>query len=157
MKNNSIFKKILNIDVFVASIMLIILVALTFAGVIWRRIFSNPFTWMEEVQLACLVWIVFPAGSAAFRSGSHVGIEFIVDRLPKNIQFIVEKCIDLVVLFVLSYLFIQSLGFVNLFFKSGRATSILNIPYALIYGIAPVSIIAMIINHFYAKYVMKIV
>ena len=139
-----------NLDVWVASAVLVILVVLTFAGVIWRRAFGNPFTWLEEVHLACIVWIVFAAGGAAFRYGNHVAIEMIVDMLPKKVQKACEILISVVVVAVIAYLFWQSICFIGIFAKSGRSTPMLHIPYMAIYGIAPVSYIVMIVSWFYA-------
>ena len=69
MKEQSALKKIAgNLDIIVAGIALIVLIALTFAGVVMRYIIGQPFTWLEEVQLFCMVWIVFAAGGAAFRT-----------------------------------------------------------------------------------------
>lgn len=149
-KNNNILSILANIDVFVAGIALAILIILTFLGVIWRRAFGAPFTWLEEVQLACMVWIVFASAGAAFRYGNHVAIEMIVDLMPKKIQKVFTAFISVVVVAVVFYLFIQSIGFIQLFIKSGRSTPMLEIPYTLIYGIAPVSFILMILNYFYA-------
>lgn len=149
-KNNKILPILANIDVFVAGIALAILIILTFLGVIWRRAFGAPFTWLEEVQLACMVWIVFASAGAAFRYGNHVAIEMVVDLMPKKIQKVFTVFISVVVVAVISYLFVQSIGFIQLFIKSGRTTPMLEIPYTLIYGIAPVSFILMILNYFYA-------
>lgn len=139
-----------NLDVWVASLMLIILIVLTFAGVIWRRAFGAPFTWLEEVQLACMVWIVFAAGGAAFRYGNHVAIEMIVDMFPPKAQKLCGILISVIVVAVIAYLFYQSIGFIGVFLKSGRSTPMLHIPYALIYGIAPVSFLLMIVSWFYS-------
>ncbi len=149
-KNNSILSLIINIDVLVAAVVLAMLIFLTFLGVIWRRLFGAPFTWLEEVQLACMVWIVFASAGAAFRYGNHVAIEMIVDLFPEKAQKYFSIFISVVVVAVISYLFVQSIGFIQLFIKSGRSTPMLKIPYALIYGIAPVSYILMILNYFYA-------
>ncbi|GHV37882.1 hypothetical protein FACS1894187_15790 [Synergistales bacterium] len=151
MKNkNAVLNIIFNLDIVVASISLVILIILTFGGVVMRYLVGRPLTWLEEVQLACMVWIVFAAGGAAFRTGNHVAIEMVVDALPKKAQKIMEYLIGVVVVLVIGYLFIQSIGFVRLFISSGRSTSMLNIPYALIYGVAPVSYIIMIGSYFYA-------
>ena len=139
-----------SLDTIVASIVLAILIILTFAGVPFRYILGAPFTWLEEVQLACMVWIVFAAAGAAFRAGNQVAIEMIVDLMPKKMQKAVTVFISVVVLAVVGYLFYQSLGYINVFLKSGRATPMLKIPYALIYGIAPVSYVLMVISYFYA-------
>ena len=103
-----------NLDIVVASIILAILIVLTFLGVVWRYIFNAPFTWLEEVQTSCMVWIVFAGAGAAFRSGS--------------------------------------IGFIQVFVKSGRSTSMLKIPYSWVYGIAILSYFDMIISYFYALF-----
>ncbi len=151
-KENKALSFLGNLDILVAALVLAILVVLTFLGVIWRYVLSAPFTWLEEVQMACLVWIVFAAGGAAFRTGNHVAIEMIVDLMPKKMQKIMNIVISVVVVAVVGYLFYQSIGFIQMFLKSGRSTSMLKIPYWLIYGIAPVSFILMIISWFYSLY-----
>ena len=147
---NKLENVLCSLDTIVASIVLAILIILTFAGVPFRYILGAPFTWLEEVQLACMVWIVFAAAGAAFRAGNQVAIEMIVDLMPKKMQKAVTVFISVVVLAVVGYLFYQSLGYINVFLKSGRATPMLKIPYALIYGIAPVSYVLMVISYFYA-------
>lgn len=149
-KENKMLSFLGNLDIVVAAAVLAILVVLTFLGVIWRYVLSAPFTWLEEVQMACMVWIVFAAGGAAFRTGNHVAIEMVVDLMPKKLQKIVEILISVVVVAVIGYLFWQSIGFIQMFIKSGRSTSMLKIPYWLIYGIAPISFILMIISYFYS-------
>lgn len=151
-KNKAIWKVLGNLDVAVAAIVLIILVSLTFGGVIMRYVIGRPLTWLEEVQLACMVWIVFTAGGAAFRTGSHVAIEILVDAFPEGLQKVMKYFIGVIMLLIIGYLFIQSLGFVGLFVSTGRSTSMLKIPYALIYGVAPVSYIVMLISYFYTVY-----
>ena len=141
-----------NLDIVVASIILAILIVLTFLGVVWRYIFNAPFTWLEEVQTSCMVWIVFAGAGAAFRSGNHVAIEMIVDLMPKSMQKIMVILISIVVVVVIGYLFMQSIGFIQVFVKSGRSTSMLKIPYSWVYGIAIVSYFDMIISYFYALF-----
>ena len=146
---------IVNLDIIVASIALIVLIVLTFVGVIMRYIVGQPFTWLEEVQLFCMVWIVFAAGGAAFRTGSHVAIEMVVEMFPKSIQKIIGYIIDIVVFLVIAYLFYNSIGFIQMFVKNGRSSSMLKIPMTVQYGIAPVSYILMVISYFYSKYFDK--
>lgn len=153
MNQESKFKAMLwNLDTIVASVVLAILIVLTFAGVPFRYLLGAPFTWLEEVQLACMVWIVYAGAGAAFRAGNQVAIEMIVDLMPKSIQKIMEIFISVVVLVVLGYLFYQSLGYISIFLRSGRSTPMLKIPYSVIYGIAPVSFVLMVISYFYALF-----
>lgn len=155
MKNSKALRILGNIDVIIASTMLAILVILTSLGVITRYVFRNPFTWLEEVQLFCMVWIVFGGAGVAFRTGSHVAIEMVVDLFPAKVQKVIEILIDIVVVLVIAYLFKQSLGYIGMMLKSGRSTSILDIPYWFDYGIAPVSFVFMLISYFYSKYIAK--
>ena len=127
-----------------------ILIVLTFAGVIWRYFLGKPFTWLEEVQTACMVWIVFSAAGAAFRMGNHVAIEMIVDLMPRALQKVMTILISVVVVAVLGYLFDKTIGFIQIFLRSGRATSMMKIPFWLIYGIAIPAYIDMIVSYFYS-------
>ena len=57
-KKKSKWSFLANLDVIVASVILAILIILTFAGVIWRYVFHAPFTWLEEVHtlsISCFV------------------------------------------------------------------------------------------------------
>ena len=130
-------KKILDIldkiEVAVASLVLLVLICVTFFGVLMRYIFNNPFTWEEELQLACMVWITFLAAPAAFRTKSHVAIEILVDA-------------------VLIYFFFRSQNYIAVMLRTSRKTPILMIPYSTIYAIAPVSIVLMLISYTEQKY-----
>ena len=139
-----------NLDLLIAGTVLAILIVLTFAGVIWRYFLGKPFTWLEEVQTACMVWIVFSAAGAAFRMGNHVAIEMIVDLMPKALQKVMTILISVVVVAVLGYLFDKTIGFIQIFLRSGRATSMMKIPFWLIYGIAIPAYIDMIVSYFYS-------
>ena len=139
-----------NLDLMIAGTVLAILIVLTFAGVIWRYFLGKPFTWLEEVQTACMVWIVFSAAGAAFRMGNHVAIEMIVDLMPKALQKVMTIMISVVVVAVLGYLFDKTIGFIQIFLRSGRATSMMKIPFWLIYGIAIPAYIDMIVSYFYS-------
>ena len=139
-----------NLDLMIAGTVLAILIVLTFAGVIWRYFLGKPFTWLEEVQTACMVWIVFSAAGAAFRMGNHVAIEMIVDLMPRALQKVMTILISVVVVAVLGYLFDKTIGFIQIFLRSGRATSMMKIPFRLIYGIAIPAYIDMIVSYFYS-------
>ena len=149
-KENKGLSILANLDIAVAAVILAVLIVLTFAGVIWRYIFNAPFTWLEEVQTSCMVWIVFAGAGAAFRMGNHVAIEMIVDMMPEKMQKAMGWIISVIVVIVIGFLFRQSIGFIQIFLRSGRSTSMLKIPYAWVYGISIISYIDMIISYFYS-------
>lgn len=145
-------KALANIDFVIAGIMLIILVVLTIYGVIMRYVVGSPLTWIEEVQLSCMVWIVFSGAGGAFRTGGHVAIELLVESLPKKIQAIVNILVIIAVVFTLGYLLVQSIAYTEFFMNNGRSTSILQIPFWMIYGIAPIATLSMIVNYLYVQF-----
>lgn len=144
-KSNKL-KFILNLDLVISIIPLAVLVFITFLAVIMRYIIGNPIGWVEEIQMICIVWIIFAGGGAAFRTANHVAIEIIYDILPKFTKKIIDILIVCISIAVLLYLFFLSLDYLQLFTRSGRTTSILHIPYTMIYSIVPVSALLQIIN-----------
>ena len=90
MKEKKWVKIVCNLDLFLASIALVILTLVTFAAVIMRYVLKAPLLWQEEAQAFCQVWMIFLGASVAFRQGSIVAIEMFVDSLPENKKKIME-------------------------------------------------------------------
>jgi len=152
-KANPLVKTICNLDLIIACIALIVLTLITVAGVFKRYIVKDPILWQEEVAAFCQVWMVYMGASVAFRTGSHVAIEMLVEALPVKVQKFIGYVIDLIVLFVLVFLHVKSQSYVaQVFGRSGRPTPILRIPYTYLYGVAPYGCALMIISYFVSKY-----
>lgn len=141
------------IEVTAAITVLVVLIAVTVAGVVLRYVFDSPFKWMEEYQLASMVWLSFLGAPVAFTHKGHVAIELIVDSLPMIGQKIARILIGLVVYLTLAYLLVRSLDFLELFLRTGRTTPIIGIPYTVVYGIAPISCVLMVISYTGAEFV----
>ena len=137
-KKSSAWQVFANMDLYLAVVIMFLLIGITFAGVIFRYVVSKPFTWLEEVQRMCLIWIVFLTGGAAFRKGSHIAVELLVDAMPEKLRRATEWLIRIVVVAILVYLTIQSIGYVQLFYGNGRLSPVLRIPQWLIYLVAPI-------------------
>lgn len=140
---------LVKIEIAAASLILIALILCTFSGAIMRYCFNSPYTWEEEFQLACMVWITFLGAPAAFHTKSHVAIEILVDLFPKKLQQIMDVLIAVAVWAVLIYFFFRSIDFVSVIAGTSRSTPMLKIPYAWIYGVAPVSVVLMLISYTY--------
>lgn len=141
-----------NLDVVAACVLLVGLIALTFVGVLKRYLFRSPITWMEEVQMLLFLWVVFLGGSAAFRSGSHIAIEIVVDALPKKIGGIIERIDVLLQLVILGYLFVQEFTYYTQLVSTGKLTNLLRLPYSIAYFVVPVGGILMIVSVLFAAY-----
>lgn len=145
------------VEVVILVAVLVFLVGCTFAGVVLRYVFNSPFTWMEEVQLASMVWLAFLGGSLAFRSKGHVAVEIVIDSLPAAAQRIARIVIGVAVYAILLYLFVRCLDFLQLFAMTGRGTPVLDLPYTIVYGIAPVAVVLMVISYTATEFVPAIV
>ena len=147
------FLKLMNIvskiELLVSEVLLAALIVATVIGTLTRYFLGKPFTWMEEFQLACVVWIVFVAAAVAFHERAHVAIEMVVDLFPRRVQDVINILIGIVVLCTLGYLFKTSFAYIQVFIRSGRTTPILDLPYAIVYGIVPVSCILMMLEYFH--------
>lgn len=138
---------LLNLDVVIASIAMCALVFFTFGGVIARYVLGNPFSWIEEVQAALIIWVIFGAAGAAFRTGNHAAIEAFYDFFPNIMKKVVNGIILVITLITLVFLGYLSIQYMMVFANSGRTTAVLHISYILIYCIVPFSCIWQIVNY----------
>ena len=146
MSKSKIRQWALNADLAVSIAALILLVGVTFFGVVMRYIFHAPFVWQEEVQLALILWAVFFAGGAAFRTGNHVAIDMVVNLFPPGLRKAVDVAVTALALLVLAYLIYYSCQFVLQLHRTGRTTNILKIHYWKIYLCFPVSSVIIAAN-----------
>lgn len=137
---------LLNIDVVIASIAMCALVAFTFGGVIARYLLNAPFAWIEEVQAALIVWVIFGAAGAAFRTGNHAAIEVFYEFFPNAVKKVADIIILIISVLTLIFLGWFSIQYMDVFVQSGRTTSILHLSYVMIYCVVPVSCIWQVFN-----------
>lgn len=139
--------RLLSLDYVVTVAIFVVLVTVTFLGVLMRYFANQPFVWLEELQLALFVGLVFLGGGAAFRAGSHVAIDVLVERFPPRVRRVVEYGVGVVVLVVLGYYVVQGSRLVMDLADVSRSTNILGIPAALVYSAIPVGAVLMIVNY----------
>lgn len=152
------FKKVswkfilLNLDVIIASIAMCILVGCTFVGVIMRYVVGQPFTWIEEIQAALIVWVIFGAAGAAYRTANHAAIEVFYDFFPDGVKKILDIVILVITVATVAFLGYNVLQYMKVFMQSGRTTPVLHISYILIYAVVPVSCFLQVFNYILVKF-----
>ncbi len=81
---------------------LILVVLLIFLEVVVevasRFIFHNPLPWGAEASQTLLVWMTFVGAAAAFLRGEHIGIEMLVERLPRTARAVLHRVNVLILL-----------------------------------------------------------
>ena len=102
-----------------------------------RYVLNHSLFWSEEVGRICLVWISFLGASAAYKRRAHIGIDFVVARLPHNTQHLVAILVLLLSLVFFAVLIVY--GSVFAFFIAGQKTAALGLPLAFPYLVIPLS------------------
>ena len=145
-KMNQWINRILGIDYLIAGVCLTVLICVTFFGVIFRYCLNNPIIWEEEVQLMMITWTIYFGAAAAFRCGSHIAIDMIVDMFPKKVQKIFDIVIYVITIYVLYYIMKNGFNLVFQFAATGKSTNILHIPSQYVYMAVPVGCVLMIVS-----------
>jgi TRAP-type C4-dicarboxylate transport system permease small subunit len=105
-----------------ASAMGIALVAvMTFVvilQVIFRYIVKAALPWPEELARYLMVWCAFVGASSALRVGEHVGVTFIVDKLPKPLGRLVRLLIKVAMFYFMLILIKHSWRIAQLGWRS---------------------------------------
>ena len=134
-----------NLDLIIASLATVIIIIITLAGVFMRKVMGQPFPWIEEVQLLLFIWAIFFGSSVAFRTGGHVGIDIIAERLPKGARNILDLFIFLASTLILCYFLWAAYGLsMN---AASKLTPYLKLPYWIIDDAAVVGSGIMIIQN----------
>ena len=86
------------------AIFLLMLVTVTLQ-VFWRYVLSNPLQYTDEVSRLTLVWITFLGGAIAYYKGSHVRVDFFLEKtLPASVRPYFYLSIHVAVIFFLAIL-----------------------------------------------------
>lgn len=90
----------------IASVFLAATVALTFAQVVLRFVFSDPRAWVEEVGRYLFVWVTFIGAAVALAHDAHIRVDAFVQRLgPRGIRAtdILRHAVDAICLCFIIY------------------------------------------------------
>ncbi len=96
----------------VSILLLTTMSIVTFIEVIRRYTFGFSFAWAEELVRFFLVWLTFIGGSLALRTKNLVFFDLFIGKLSIKKNFLVCVCLDIVIVFFVSYLLLLSRGFI---------------------------------------------
>ncbi len=83
-----------------------ILAAMTvivFGQVIARFVFNRALPWPEEISRYLMIWACFLGSSLAVKYGEHIGVIFIVKRIPDGIRKYISLIVKLAVIVFLAF------------------------------------------------------
>ncbi len=71
--------------------------------VFMRYIFLFSLSWSEEVARYLMIWVSFLGASLALKYGFHIGVEFVINRIPEGMRGWVNLMAKIGILFFLIY------------------------------------------------------
>ncbi|MDF2183982.1 TRAP transporter small permease [Grimontia hollisae] len=134
---------IMRLAKFLIILMSVIMILVTLTQVFFRYIFESPLTWTEELARYCFIWVTFLGAAIGLRRGFHLGVDILVNMMPKKYQTLNEILTNIVLLIftlTVAYSSIPVLEIAN--FQTSPA---LGLKLSSIYIVIPISMILMAI------------
>lgn len=120
--------------------LLAIQVSVVLWGVFTRYAVGNQAGWTEELARYLLIWISLLGAAYAVASRSHIAISLLPDSLEGSRKLLVNRIIDLLVLFfAVVVLIIGGSYYVWLTFTLGQRAPSLDLPIGIVYLVVPLS------------------
>lgn len=122
------------------------LVGLVFTQVFFRYVISHSLGWSEELSRYILVWIAWISACYIIRSGKHIRIETVKNKLPKSAQIWVEALVLALWSVFALFLAIEGWQLVMGVQTTGQVSPSLGVPMWLVYMALPIGGILMLIR-----------
>lgn len=112
------------------------MIAVVFAQVFCRYVLNDPLSWSEECARYCFVYIAFCGGAWAGKEYAHLGVDYLVSKLPARAQDAVELLIDAAV--GLFSVLIVAVALITIPKLSGQLSPAMRIPMYYPYSAIPI-------------------
>ena len=148
-KNENRFLKIYNsicdiIEVYIPALIFIFMFLSYVVLIFYRYVFRASFDWLYELNVMSFVWCGIFAASYGSRTDTHVKFTILYDRMPEKVKLAMEIITNLSIIILFGMIFPKA--WKNLLFQGVRKSSILKIPYHIVF--APfISFMALTILH----------
>ena len=126
-----------------AGALLAVMLALALAQIVSRGLLDYSLDWAEELARVALVWSVLLSAPYAYRKGAHVAIVSFAEALPPRLLVIVGLVLNLLIVWILSALLVESVAFWRRGLEISAST--LELKMAWIYWIVPASFTLLIL------------
>lgn len=137
---------ILHIEEIISVIGLAGMLLFTIFNVVMRYAFDSPKGWATELSAICLVWATFPGAAACHKKNLHYGMDFLANRLPKNIQYRLHQALMGVCVILFAMLAFVAIAFT---IKTTKTTSFFMVSYRFINSSAILGFASMTIYSLY--------
>lgn len=145
MKNilSSFYNKICNLEIFICSIFLLIVVILVFIGAITRGL-GIPIQETNDIAQLLFAWTSFLGADIALRNEKLVGVDLLTRKFPIRIQKILKIICHILILIILS-IFVKE-GIVLSLRNWNRSFQTLSLSYSYVTLSLPIGSLLMIFS-----------
>jgi len=124
--------------------MLALLMVAMVVSVVWqvlsRYLFVVPAAWTEELARFLLIWIGMLGGAFAYRSGSHLGLDLLPEKLQGDSKILLKRVTHLIcLLFAASVLVVGGGSLVSMTWELKQYSAAMGMPIAFVYSVIPAS------------------
>ncbi len=102
-----------------------------------RFILNNPSTFTDEVLRYVLIWASLLGSAYCFYKDEHLSLDLVKDRVHGTVSAVLFVFIEMMTLFFVCYVFVYGGG--RLMMNATNISSVLHIPYKVLYSIIPIS------------------
>lgn len=125
----SVLDKIMGaVEKTVLFVSITVMLIVTAIEVLDAQLLHANLMWTSEVNRIMLVWCILSGASVAAGRRGHLGVEFLVRKLPKGIAKWVVLLTDLICVFVCGYVIASGIALVKMQFSLGSVFSITRWP-----------------------------
>ncbi|PTX15746.1 Tripartite ATP-independent transporter, DctQ component [Halanaerobium congolense] len=107
MEYNKIFNIFFSIYKFILIILTLSMFAIVGTNVFSRFVLNNSLGWADELSRFIFIWISFLGAVMAYGSDDHVGLNFVIAKIPsakaQNIISIISDLLIMAVLAIITY------------------------------------------------------
>lgn len=129
---------------FIAVLAFATLVIDVSAAIFWRYVLNDSIVWAEELARYLFVWITFIGGGLGVAKNIHVGVDSLINLLPKRSKDVSIICVDLAIIVFLVTLVVVGVQFV--LFGMNLRSLLIDIPMGYVYMAVPAGGIVMLAN-----------
>lgn len=128
----------IKIELILLGIFIFLMAVLLIANVVARTA-GGAINYIDEVAMILIMWTTFVGMSYAIKSGEHIVMSAVFDICPLKVQKIlifINCTISMVVMFYMAYI---SFDYVYGVYSKQHLTSMLRIPFWIIYSVSTLS------------------
>jgi TRAP-type C4-dicarboxylate transport system permease small subunit len=119
-----------------------VFIIICFMQVIFRYVLNNSITWAEELARYSFIWIAFIASAFAVGRASHMNIDTVYSKFPKNFRRRYLISIEVVVL--VFFVFMVCAGSLLVLNTITQESPAMRIPMGYVYCAIPVGFVCML-------------